>query len=201
MDLQKIGFVQAFMYLFLNKMSKIYTGGDNTFTGKNTFNKGFSIDSSKKIINLQTPSNSTDGANKYYADYLNRSIVGSGSAEYEAYIPSSGELTLASIEGTVSSGQTVLLLAHGSAIVGGGTSGDEKIKFFFEKGSTELLPGGTTKPFINSDFDWVYQPWSIIYYGSSPNSGDVTYKLLCDVGDDLVGNLLAYYFTVIVFSS
>ena len=48
-------------------MAKAYIEGDNLFTGENTFEKGFDVDSNK-ITSLATPIDSDDGANKYYAD-------------------------------------------------------------------------------------------------------------------------------------
>ena len=170
-------------------MPKIYTDEDNTFTGDNTFENGFDV-SSNTIANLQTPSDSGDGANKSYVDGLFNSIQSGGVSVFSSNASSATDMV--SIEVDVSSGQKVLLLANGLLPI---SSSSDDMTIWFRRDSTDLTNTSASMMDLPAIDDF-YQPWFMFYLDTSPGTGTINYRIrgLTD------GNTIYGRFTVLVFT-
>ena len=173
-------------------MAKIYTNGDNTFTGDNTFEKGIDV-STTKIANLATPTADDDGANKSYVDGKDETVVIGTNYTWSTSSSGASNLVTCAITG-VPENCAVLLLAAGSVQT---LDGDEFIQVYFKRGTTELNNNSSESVDVGSTENRVQIPFTMSYLDTSPGTGSVTYSLY---GGQENGDGYSYgLFTLIVF--
>ena len=171
-------------------MVKTYSSTDNVFTGNNDFTQAINM-STKKIINVATPLDTNDLANKAYVDStLGSSIVDSDMDSFSS--SSSVSVNVSTISILVSAGEKVLLLAHGNT---NAYSNGEAADIAFKRDTTGLN-GARGVNLQNDDADSAQFAWSMQFLDTTPGTGTITYHVYGWTDDIILGD-----FTVIVMKA